>query len=56
MEDAKVIATEDHSNKRWIKEAIKIEKHPQNLNRDDGMDLSNSWKPLIQTLRKNENF
>ena len=56
MEDAKVIATEDHYNKRRIREAIDIEKHPQNINRDDGLDLSNSWKPLIQTLRKNDNF
>ena len=56
MEAAKVIATKDHYNKTPIREAIQIEKHSQNLNRDDGLDLSNSWKPLIQTLRKNENF
>ena len=55
-EYSKVIAIEDHYNRRRIREAIKIEKHPQNINKDDGLDLSNSWKPLIQTLRKNENF
>ena len=55
MEDAKVISIEDHYNKRRIREAIEIEKHPQNLNRDNGLDLFNSWKPLIQTLRNNEN-
>ena len=55
IEDAKIIATEDHYNKRRIREAIEIEKHPQNLNRDDGLALCNSWKPLIQILRKSEN-
>ena len=53
--DAKIIATEDHYNKICIREAIEIEKHPQNINRDDGLDLCNSWKPLIQILRKSEN-
>ena len=55
IEYAKVIATEDHYNKRHIRESIEIEKHPQNLKRDDGLDLCNSWKPLIQILRKSEN-
>ena len=53
IEDAKVIAMEYHYNKRRIREAIDIEKHPQNINRHDGLDLCNST--LIQILRKSEN-
>ena len=55
IEDAKVIATEDHYNKRPMREAIKIGKNPPNLNIDDGLDLWNSWKLLIQILTKSEN-
>ena len=53
IEYAKVIAMEYHYNKRRIREAIEIEKHPQNINRHDGLDLCNST--LIQILRKSEN-
>jgi hypothetical protein len=51
IEDAKVIAMEDHYNKRHIREALEIEKHPQNFNKDDGLVLSESWKPLIHTFK-----
>jgi hypothetical protein len=42
MEDAKVIAMEDHYNKIWIHEAIEIEKHMHNFNIDDELILSDS--------------
>ena len=46
--------TEEHYNKRRILEAVEIEKHPNNFNRDDGLVLSDLWKPLIRKLRNNE--
>jgi hypothetical protein len=35
-----------------IREAIVIELHPNNMNREAGFCLSKTWKPLICSLKK----
>jgi hypothetical protein len=37
---------------RIIREAIEIEFHPNNMNREVVFCLSKSWKPLICSLKK----
>jgi predicted GIY-YIG superfamily endonuclease len=48
LEDTKILAKEDHLLKRRIREAIEIIKNPDNLNRDNGLEISESWIPLIR--------
>jgi len=50
LEDAKVIAREDNYHKRKIREAIEIMKFPQNLNRDNGGEISGNWLPPIRQI------
>jgi hypothetical protein len=48
LEDTKILAKENHFFKRRVREAIEIRKHPSNLNRDNGLELSENWLPLIR--------
>jgi len=35
-----------------IKEAIEIDKFPENVNKEDGWKISNVWKPIIHQAKK----
>jgi hypothetical protein len=50
FDQTKILAPTPHYSSRLIREALEIEKHPNNFNREDGYKLSHSWKPTIHHL------
>ena len=49
-DNAKVIANEKRYFPRIIREAIEIMKTPNNLNREDGYQLSNTWRRVLKSI------
>jgi hypothetical protein len=49
--NSSILATKTRYMDRIVREAIEIELHTYNVNREDGFFLSKWWKPLIGSLK-----
>jgi hypothetical protein len=47
-----ILAKKSRSMECIIRDTIETEFHPYNINRDDDLSLSRSWKPLICKLKE----
>ncbi|KAJ4433393.1 hypothetical protein ANN_15652 [Periplaneta americana] len=48
FDNIKIIDKEENLYRRLVKEAFHIEQHLNNINKDEGLQLSNSWGSLFQ--------
>jgi hypothetical protein len=52
FQDTSVLSTKSGYLERLIAEANEVDFHPNNINREEGLTLSRSWRPVLPHLKE----